>query len=391
MKRISRAFLTILLVFCAVVMAAYALRQQNASDGLQVLSQKIGEQISGLVSSAQALTGRLQSAGAEQITEKVAQKTAKAGAADSGVQKSSGSDGAGVLQANPTETYWGDTGMQGVAVYEYGKTLLRPIEQACYDQIAQAVGDVEPKLVIKTDLTPADFDKVYEYFLYDHAEIFYLRSADRQYSYAGFGKDVSYKSYTLSFDYTYGRATVERMRGEMGESARGLLAAADGMTGELEKERALHDALVRHCQYDLAAAERVTEDPGSTSPSFTAYGALVRGSAVCDGYARAMKMLLGSVHIESLYVTGTAKSGGDWERHGWNMAQIDGRWYFLDATFDDPVLMDQKGDVLPSPRKKVSHRYFNFISRSDHRLGAFNPQDPFSENSENYAVLPKTE
>jgi len=69
-----------------------------------------------------------------------------------------------------------------------------------------------------------------------------------------------------------------------------------------------------------------------TEESFTAYGALIEGSAVCDGYARAAQLLMSMCGIESLYVVGTANNGVG---HAWNMVKLNGQWYQLDVTWDD--------------------------------------------------------
>lgn len=63
-----------------------------------------------------------------------------------------------------------------------------------------------------------------------------------------------------------------------------------------------------------------------------AYGALVSGYAVCQGYAEAFKLICDKYKIPCIYIAGTANGGG----HGWNAVQMDdGKWYFLDITWDD--------------------------------------------------------
>ena len=64
----------------------------------------------------------------------------------------------------------------------------------------------------------------------------------------------------------------------------------------------------------------------------SAYGAIVKSSAVCDGYARAYQYLLYKVGILSHVATGVADGGG----HAWNLVKLDGKWYYTDLTWDDP-------------------------------------------------------
>lgn len=64
----------------------------------------------------------------------------------------------------------------------------------------------------------------------------------------------------------------------------------------------------------------------------TAYGAFKNGSAVCDGYARAAKLLLNDYGIECDFVVGECIPDGG---HAWNLVRLDGEWYHMDVTWND--------------------------------------------------------
>ena len=112
-----------------------------------------------------------------------------------------------------------------------------------------------------------------------------------------------------------------------------------------QQVRVLHDWVVLNTAYDM---------------SITRYGAddiLRDGMAVCNGYALLLEALLTEAGFNALFVTGTIRpehrsdittvggatltDGG----HAWNMVQLDGQWYHLDATWDDPV-PDEPGRVV---------------------------------------------
>lgn len=115
-----------------------------------------------------------------------------------------------------------------------------------------------------------------------------------------------------------------------------------GMT-DYEKELTLHDYLVNNCTYDMRSYST-----GAVPPeSFSAYGALVLGTAVCEGYAEAFKYLLDKVGIPCLIAVGESQGSG----HAWNIVTIDGQNYQVDTTWDDPVMENGK-NVL-------SYAYFN--------------------------------
>ncbi len=109
---------------------------------------------------------------------------------------------------------------------------------------------------------------------------------------------------------------------------------------DYEKEIALHDYLVSHCKY----SEEVNQY--SESDIYRAYGALVNREAVCNGYAEALTLLLECAGVNSMFVTGTAEG----IEHAWNLVELDGKWYHLDATWDDP---------LPDRGESVIHPYLN--------------------------------
>lgn len=104
--------------------------------------------------------------------------------------------------------------------------------------------------------------------------------------------------------------------------------SVNGKLSDFELELALHDWICKTTTYDHDAAT----DPDAHPLAFTAYGALVEGKAVCEGYARAAQLLLNTFGIEATLVIGTDQTKSD---HMWNLVKIDGKWYHLDLTWDD--------------------------------------------------------
>ena len=115
---------------------------------------------------------------------------------------------------------------------------------------------------------------------------------------------------------------------------------------DYEKERALHDYLVNNCKYD----ERLFSG-NMPKESYTAYGALIDGVAVCQGYAVAMDKLLKAVGIETMTILGEARNDDGYISHSWNLVKLGGEYYHLDATWNDPVMDDGSN--------KLRYSYFN--------------------------------
>lgn len=115
---------------------------------------------------------------------------------------------------------------------------------------------------------------------------------------------------------------------------------------DLEKELILHNYVVTHSEYDIDNYEKdkITVDAGS------AYGILVKGIGVCSGYAESLQLLLNLSNVECRWVVGMAGQPGNTGLHAWNIVKIDGEYYHLDATWDDPV---------PDMGNHLTLQYFN--------------------------------
>ncbi|MBP3966383.1 S-layer homology domain-containing protein [Paenibacillus lignilyticus] len=154
--------------------------------------------------------------------------------------------------------------------------------------------------------------------------------------------------------------------------ARAVLAEIirPGMT-EYERELAIHDYILQHTAYDYENYKNDTVPP----ESYSVYGVLMNGIAVCQGYAGTADLLLSMAGIESHIVIGTADGGS----HAWNKVKIDGAYYNLDVTWDDPV---------PDVAGRLNYGYFNVTDealREDHAWKDTLPQA--TANTFNYYVI----
>lgn len=107
----------------------------------------------------------------------------------------------------------------------------------------------------------------------------------------------------------------------------------DGMSEE-EKVKAIHDYLIYSANYvnngDYESAENW---------AYGACGVLIHKEGVCQSYAIAFYMMASAAGLDCQYVTGTAKGGG----HAWNQVKVDGTWYYIDCTWDDPIMNGHSG------------------------------------------------
>lgn len=197
-------------------------------------------------------------------------------------------------------------------------------------------------------MTKDELRTVYEAVLLDNPDFFYIHNT----YYLSPGETPDGYTHIL-LRYTMNRAARTAARQALEEAAAALLDGLPESADEYDRELFLYDRLTRHCTYDqTAAGEGYDRHP----TAYTAYGALVEQQAVCEGYARALQLLLNRAEIACVPVTG--KNQTDETGHMWNLARINGALYYLDATFDADA---------DAPR----HDYFNITTEQllfTHRL-----------------------
>lgn len=128
-----------------------------------------------------------------------------------------------------------------------------------------------------------------------------------------------------------------------------------------ERELAIHDWMIAWAEYDRNSLDHAAGD--WTDPDFeTPYGLLIRRTGICRGYASTFQLFMKLIGIPCVTVEGMSHGGSD--EHAWNLVELDGEWYCVDVTWDDPVA---NGPVSET----VAHRYFNvtseFLRQNDHQ------------------------
>jgi hypothetical protein len=102
----------------------------------------------------------------------------------------------------------------------------------------------------------------------------------------------------------------------------------DSMTTQ-EKLKALHDYLITYSEYDTKYEEELALYGKGNYESNTAYGLFKNKLSICSGYADAYALLLDKLNIDNFKVAS--------DTHVWNVVYIDGKYYHIDVTWDDPT------------------------------------------------------
>ncbi|MDD7556612.1 dockerin type I domain-containing protein [Ruminococcus sp.] len=173
------------------------------------------------------------------------------------------------------------------------------------------------KLKIKRD----DFKTAMRRLMMDTPSYFFVEHS-YQFSYS------STTGYITKVYFTYNCTADELpgMRAAYEKAKQAILAEVDPAWSQVEKALYLHDAIVATTSYDL------------TYSNYDAYDVLVTKEAVCQGYALAYMDLMRDAGVDCYYLA------SDELNHAWNMVELDGSFYHVDATWDDPT-PDQLGTV----------------------------------------------
>lgn len=213
------------------------------------------------------------------------------------------------------------------SIHTYKAASLTDIEKI----VRESMGKREVTVVIKyKGSTNKLIDMISGYISKAIAQDEYLNYSYRSVniSYKAYGTDV-----TVTIKNSY-YESAEEMK-YVDQKVKSILTNIIKPTmNDHEKVKAVHDYLVQNLAYDT---QLVNNSP---------YPALTKGITACNGYAMLVYKMLKELGIDVRLISGTASSQAfNTQNHAWNLVKLDGNWYHLDATWDDPV-PDEKGRIL---------------------------------------------
>lgn len=209
-----------------------------------------------------------------------------------------------------------------------------------YTKIYNAYMKYETAIV---NLTEAELEYMFNCVLYDNPEIFWV---DSNYSY------TSYPTGTLVEPvYRHTQEESEQISKAVKMEVDKVVASASGIQSDYGKEKYFHDYICKKTVYDLSTYDQFGD---------SAYSVFVDGKSICEGYSRAMKLLLDEAGIYNYIVIGNTKNEeGKMEGHMWNVVSIQNELYHVDVTWDDS----------DGEHGEIGYLYFNMTDddiRKDH-------------------------
>ncbi|MBE5842881.1 MAG: hypothetical protein E7302_01720 [Butyrivibrio sp.] len=181
----------------------------------------------------------------------------------------------------------------------------------------------------------AAVNRAEEAIYYDHPDKveFYMVYATEYGYYKKNGKYQSWLVFVSYEDNTKFASYNSKIKGRLGTIISKIKAQGGGTSWDAYNELIAHDY---YCgSYDLLYDDTCKSEEEYFDYSHTAYGSLVDGIAVCDGYAAGFELIMQGLGIPAMIVTGDAGMSFDTGGHAWNIVQLDGNWYEVDTTWDD--------------------------------------------------------
>lgn len=228
----------------------------------------------------------------------------------------------------------GETGAYEVKLPEY-----LAIDSAAYLSAEEAFLGACDSFAEELDITKyhiqrSDLGAFVAEVLNTNPRYFYV-SGTMRYSYNWYTGQVI----SLKLSYTHTRSEVEAMLAAFDAAVSQATSGVEQTWTDMEKALYINDYLAQNCQYD-----------GTLRKDFiySAYGALVNKTAVCQGYALAYLTLAKELGLDCEVVT------SDSLNHAWNMIMVNGKYYQVDTTWNDPLFGAAHTDFLGY----AGHRYF---------------------------------
>lgn len=199
---------------------------------------------------------------------------------------------------------------------EKNNLMASDVETILYDTLKVGLYNYEPQISlssIKNKINNEDVQMmIYTRIAFEDPEFIHFESCH-------------YNSFSGSVTVTYRDEkyyNLEELRLKRDEII--ALTIKKGMS-DYEKVKAVHDYIVNNAKYNYDIDPKNINSV--SKEDHNAYGVLINGIGVCDGYSKAMKYIMDKIGIECIVVFGQTSMN-----HAWNIVKQDGEYYHIDLT-----------------------------------------------------------
>lgn len=213
-------------------------------------------------------------------------------------------------------------------------------EQRVYTEILSSLLGLEKETTLSTK-DKNQIEKAFACVMLDHPEIFYVDG----YKYTEYSRDGAVDRIIFKGNYLYTVHEIESRKARIEEKADAILAGVPDTDDEYEKVKYIYETIIQNTEYDTTA-----EDNQNICSVF------LNGASVCQGYAKSVQYLLRRMGMHAGLVVGTVRGG---DGHAWNLVEVNGAWYYLDATWGDAYYLFEQEDTDLQPKTaSTNYDYF---------------------------------
>ena len=222
------------------------------------------------------------------------------------------------------------------------------------------------------------FQNAWSAFRLDHPETFYINVENIYLTTktTTFGKKVTYEfSLNSKNNVKNSKSDIESYETEI-KNKKNEIVSNINKYNNIAKILYVHNWIIDNTEYDV----NMNGDNNSNI-----YGTIVEKQAVCEGYAKTFKYLLDELNIPCVIICGSVTDdNGNVERHAWNAVYIDKKWYAVDTTWDDPVIIGN-GKLTNNLKYKYFLKGSKEIEKNHKQSGRLS--DDVNEIEFNYPIL----
>ncbi len=213
-----------------------------------------------------------------------------------------------------------------------------------YGKLPEKITGLSQYLISEQDFADKYFDA-----LLTHPEI----PVKTEYEILGVVPGTDIVEYVVPIYMVESIEEAEIARKQIEDGVKEYTSLAASYNTDLEKLIVIHDKMVADCAYDVRVESKDPAISNSVPNSIRhAIGVFRDKKAVCQGYTQALYVIAKALGIEMDICYSEEKS------HMWNYVKLDGKWYHMDMTNDDPLLEDEAGNIFVREDTTAYHTYF---------------------------------
>ncbi|MCR5251892.1 MAG: hypothetical protein K6E50_14930 [Lachnospiraceae bacterium] len=224
---------------------------------------------------------------------------------------------------------------KGRYMYDMMDERLRPL----YAEILLILNAHEKDILVSAE-DAEDLQTAFLCLFQDHPELYWIDG----YSYSRFGNAGNDLFFTFSGKYTYSAEECAKMKPQIENYVNLCLSGIPAGADTYDKVKHVYEYLIRTTEYQIGSIDNQN-----------ILSVFLHGQSVCQGYAKALQYLLEELDIPCTMVVGKVHGG---EGHAWNLVNIDGAYYYVDATWGDAGYLSGTNSTKAG-REEINYNYLN--------------------------------